>query len=241
MNLYIISFISAVFLIFNISVAASQESPDCAGCHITKPYMKGKVVHAAIKMGCSVCHSDAHNKESKRPKGLSAEIPKLCFNCHDSSKFTDKVIHSPVAGGMCTNCHDPHTSDIGKLLRAAVPDLCYNCHRRFSGKAVHAPVASGLCMSCHKPHAGSNPSLILKPMNGLCMDCHPEVVKKPHIISGTRRWGHPLYGRKYPNKEGERFSCISCHNPHDSDSVRLLRFKATSTFSICINCHKDSY
>jgi len=218
------------------SLSYSEEYTDCMKCHLTKPNLKGKIVHPAVQMGCSVCHPDAHKKSAKDALGLSSDVPQLCFGCHDNTKFSGKVIHSPVAAGMCTFCHNPHSSNVERLLRAPLPDLCYKCHQKFNLKVVHAPVAAGLCLSCHTPHAGRNKSLLLKPLNAICIECHPEVPKKEHVIAG----GHPLFFKDDPIRKGQEFTCVSCHNPHDSDSVRLFRYKveAGKMALLCTYCHK---
>ncbi|HAM53287.1 MAG TPA: hypothetical protein DCP92_22285 [Nitrospiraceae bacterium] len=216
--------------------SSSAEYTDCTKCHVTKPYLKGKVLHPAVEMGCSVCHPDAHKKDTKNPLGLASDVPQLCFMCHDSKTFSDKVIHAPVAAGICTTCHSPHSSDNGKLLRSPVPKLCYTCHEKFDNKYVHAPVAAGMCLTCHTPHAGRNEALLLKPLKETCVQCHQQVLKEEHVIAG----GHPLFLEHDPLRKGKEFTCISCHNPHASDSIRLFRYKVegTNQSMLCNYCHK---
>ena len=117
-----------------------------------------------------------------------------------------------------------------------MPELCYNCHQKFDKKVVHAPVAAGLCFSCHTPHAGGNEALLLKPLNGICIECHPQVPKTEHVIAG----GHPLFLKNDPHREGKEFTCVSCHNPHDSDSMRLFKYKVedNNKYLFCDYCHK---
>jgi predicted CXXCH cytochrome family protein len=75
------------------------------------------------------------------------------------------------------------------------------------------------------------------------------VNKKPHAISGFGKSGHPLGGdtpskkkskgpMKDPKREGKLFSCVSCHNPHSSDSIKLFRYPANSSMALCTHCHK---
>jgi predicted CXXCH cytochrome family protein len=42
-----------------------------------------------------------------------------CYICHDNKKeeFQGKVINPPVAGGGCTDCHDPHQSSLKFQLK----------------------------------------------------------------------------------------------------------------------------
>lgn len=231
--------------------AAAAEGPDCVMCH--EALTKGKVVHAAVQMGCPTCHSaiDAskmpHAKTNKITRGLSSELPDLCYSCHDRNKLTGKFMHAPVGIGMCTSCHNPHRSDNAKLLVSPPPGLCFSCHQKkdFEKKNVHAPAAGGMCLSCHAPHSGENMALLVKDPTGLCLGCHAGVRKKPHAVAGFAGTGHPVglqSGRKKqpddPSRPGKKFYCGSCHNPHSSDSIYLFRYPARSAMGLCTYCHK---
>jgi predicted CXXCH cytochrome family protein len=232
--------LSFVFCLLSVLPALSQESP-CLICHgqFKRP---AKAVHAALGMGCETCHQAVEGMKHPQQKGsikLMQDMPGLCHGCHEESKFKGKVIHSPVAGGMCTGCHNPHQSEFNKILLSDQPDLCYNCHDKadFTKKNVHMAVLGG-CGSCHSPHASQSHALLLQPsINGLCLQCHPNIPQRPHAVA---RWGggHPLRGKNDPVRKGKEFSCISCHDPHSSDSVRLFRYKADSGIGICKYCHK---
>ena len=191
-SLYLLS-ISLYF--FKADIVSSQLT--CLTCH--EQLVKEKNVHAAVHMGCESCHSaiDAsdipHKVKNKIPKGLSAAQPDICYNCHDRSEFTKNNVHMPVAGGMCTSCHNPHSTNYAFILN--------------------------------------------KGYNGLCLDCHGDVSKKPHVI----KRGHPVGsdGRlNDPVIKDRKFDCGSCHVPHSSDSVKLLRYNVKSPIKICIYCHK---
>lgn len=248
--------ISVVFVsLFSIvPLTASAQEIDCLKCHAK--LKKEKVVHPALEMGCPACHTaiDAkalpHKKTSGVSKGLSAELPELCYGCHDKGQFTKKNVHAAVGMG-CTACHNPHSSNNAKLLSSEVPDLCFSCHDKtgFSKKVVHAPVAGGMCLSCHTSHSSEDPALLIKKPYELCLDCHADTVKKPHAVSGFGSGKHPLGEPKKTRKGEEKqlrdpsrpdkpFYCGSCHNPHSTDVGRLFRFNAGSGMSLCTNCHK---
>lgn len=227
-----------------IAKGLSSEQPDlCYGCHDKSKFTK-KTVHAAIGMGCTGCHNPHSSKNSKL---LISEPPGLCFNCHDKKKFEGKTVHPPVAGGMCTSCHSPHSTDTERLLLSTPPDLCLTCHDKaeFSRKNVHMPVAGGMCLSCHMPHVSENIVLLKKEPIEVCYECHNDVRNNPHAVVGFSSKGHPmgepLKGKKEiadPAREGKKFYCGSCHNPHSSDSPRLFRYKAAASFELCMYCHK---
>jgi len=223
--------------------AVAIPDSECTMCH--QPLTQGKVVHTALQMGCQACHtgvdaSQLPHKFSGASKGLSAEPPQLCFGCHQQKDFSASTVHAPVNLGMCTSCHNPHSSAEAKLLVSAMPELCYQCHDQggFQKKVVHAPVATGACTDCHAPHARNNPKLLLRRGPLLCRKCHPRVEKRPHAVVGFRGRGHPLRGKKDPLREGKPFECLSCHLPHASDWARLFRYKAESSFDLCLHCHQ---
>jgi len=220
----------------NFQTVFADESP-CLGCHdqFKKP---GKSVHPALGMGCETCHQAVSGKSHPDEKGsmkLSQDVPGLCFGCHEQSKFNGKTVHSPVAGGMCTSCHNPHQSGSDKLLMSDQPDLCYNCHDKamFTKKVVHAAVMMG-CTTCHNPHAGDFQKLLQKPVNALCQTCHAEMASGQHIMGQIAGAGgfHPVKGRRDPSTPGKELSCISCHNPHSSDSEKLFVVP-----DLCTKCH----
>ncbi|SPP99718.1 hypothetical protein NBG4_110021 [Candidatus Sulfobium mesophilum] len=235
---------SIVASLLGITCRSAYGEAECQQCH--KELTRKKIVHAAVKKGCSVCHSaiDAadipHKKKNTITKGLAAEVPALCFQCHDKKKFENTTIHPPVKDGMCLACHSPHNSDNGKLLQSAVPDLCFNCHDKteFTKKNVHPPVMAG-CFDCHAAHASKYTSLTVKAQTALCTACHtaPEIKNGIHIMRGFAAPGHPVSGKTDPKRQGKRFSCASCHQPHSSDFRKLVRYKNDTPFEICISCH----
>jgi len=208
-------------------------------CH--EDLVQNKPVHAAIKKGCQFCHSaiDAsdvpHKKTNKSSKGLTSEQPELCYGCHAKAKFMKKTIHLAIGMG-CSECHNPHSSKQPKLLVAAMPDPCFKCHHKeeFIKKNIHPPVAQGKCMLCHDPHTSDNGSLLRKEPGKLCLDCHSSVEKKPHTAA-NHSLGNPE--KQDPKRPKKKFTCGSCHNPHASDSIKLLRYPAESEMDICITCH----
>ena len=54
----------------------------------------------------------------------------LCLTCHEDFKQTmsKKFIHTPLAQGDCSGCHNPHAADHGMLLAADDTQICFSCH-----------------------------------------------------------------------------------------------------------------
>jgi len=184
-----------------ITKGLSAEQPElCYGCHGRSEFTK-KVVHAAVGMGCTGCHTPhAGNNE----KLLVAAVPDLCFNCHDKGEFTKTKKHSPIVAGKCLTCHDPHSSDYPGILVKSPNEICLDCHGQIKtsshaggvfGKAGHPlggerslkgagkqpvkdPKRKGKifsCASCHNPHSSDEIKLFRYPAktpSQLCSYCH---------------------------------------------------------------------
>jgi predicted CXXCH cytochrome family protein len=199
--------------------ASAEEGCTSADCHAK--LLKGSTVHP-IAEACDGCHESVetpHPQKGKKTFKLTQEPPDLCYTCHE--KFGDKsVVHFPVQNGMCTTCHNPHSSDQPKLLVQPMKDVCGACHAdHLDFKFMHGPVSAGDCTACHTPHESDNKALLLKEGQELCVGCHvdmPEVLKKKHV--------HPALAA----------GCTSCHNPHGSAFPKLL---ADEGEQVCFTCH----
>lgn len=187
------SFIPVVILFLVDS--ASPQTINCLDCH--KGLTEGRVVHAAVQMGCESCHTgvDAsaipHKFTGK--KGLKEEAPNLCYQCHSKDEFTKKSQHAPVAGGMCLSCHVPHSGQNNSLLTKETSQLCKQCHEDIFtkphvmvGSPPHGHPLTGVkdrkrkgkpfnCLSCHVPHSSEWGKLFryeAQDTAGLCKHCH---------------------------------------------------------------------
>jgi predicted CXXCH cytochrome family protein len=215
----------------------SDADEDCLTCHPV--FNDLKVRHAALDMGCGSCHDKPHAKE-KAVLSLTAEVPDLCYSCHDKALFAKKNQHAPVAGGMCLSCHNPHGSTVPKLLVSQVPELCYTCHDKgaFSKKTVHAPVKDGQCAFCHAPHASDEPFNLTQPVFSLCTTCHDKQASGRHVTMSLDPLGnHPVKSKTDPTRPGRELTCTSCHTPHTSGAKRLFVNDRVSVESLCLHCH----
>jgi len=196
----------------------SSDQPElCFGCHDKSMFQK-KTVHAAISMGCTVCHNP---HSSKNEKLLVDGLPDLCFNCHDKNEFmSKKSIHPPVPAGMCTSCHNPHSSDTAKLLIAEPPDLCFTCHDKtmFTSDTIHLPVSLGLCLTCHAQHQSDNDKLLVSGVPELCFTCHDKA----------------MFSKKNVHMPVAAGMCLSCHGPHASKQRFILLKRPVF---VCLECH----
>lgn len=199
--------------------AIAEEGCVTAKCHAT--LLQGTTVHPVAE-SCEGCHQSVatpHPQKGKQTFSLMQEPPDLCYTCHEQFG-TKKVVHPPAASGMCTTCHNPHSSDQPKLLREPMKDLCGTCHAdHIDFKFLHGPVSAGDCTACHAPHESDNESLLLKQGEELCVTCHvdmEDVLKKKNV--------HPALAS----------GCTSCHNPHGSDHPKMLPDEGPQ---VCFLCH----
>jgi predicted CXXCH cytochrome family protein len=127
------------------------------------------------------------------------------------------------------------------VLAAEKEDKCLDCHDSLDKPIKHA-AAEEDCTYCHGPHEekvgppNDNPYRLTAPLNELCITCH-EGMKEQHPVAGhpTSLPQDPLYPKK-------KFTCISCHNPHQSSMEKLIRYDYSAGNSpykgqFCAVCH----
>jgi len=88
------------------------KDANCSSCHANKT--KGKSVHSAMAIPCTVCHL-ATTEGDMTTLILSMPKEKICFACHEKSAQSQR--HKPGAKGQCVDCHDSHNSVRRSLLR----------------------------------------------------------------------------------------------------------------------------
>ncbi|MCD8491270.1 MAG: cytochrome c3 family protein [Geovibrio sp.] len=123
-------------------------------------------VHAPVADDCTQCH-DPHNSDAKFHL-KAADEKTLCLTCHGDMDpaFKENILtaqfkHKPVEEGSCGECHNPHASDFGQLLRSDTKQICFECHQNLGkiitgSEYVHAPVESDGCNACHNVHGSGN-------------------------------------------------------------------------------------
>ncbi len=172
-----------------------------------------------------------------------------CLGCHDdATKILATTSHwratnprTPAAAQGCETCHGPgraHAESgdpaLIRVFTAISPReasaTCVTCHNR----GPHAQWAGSMhdarnlsCVTCHSVHAPKSESFQLKAatVTETCVTCHKQQVLK------TQRTGH------MPVREG-KLECTSCHNPHGSTNVKLLKVGNWVNES-CVSCHTE--
>jgi DmsE family decaheme c-type cytochrome len=178
-----------------------------------------------------------------------------CLGCHDGQDQTlantphgqSADSRTPAAQRGCETCHGPggrHVEDPGNVktrntFRTMPPNVmppdqasavCTTCHNRgehalWEGSQHESRDVS--CVTCHSVHSFKSEEKQLKAANQiqLCATCHRDKAAK------LDRSGH------MPVREG-KLECTSCHNPHGTTNVRLLRV-GDSTAETCTSCHAE--
>ncbi len=210
-----------VVLIFVYPVKAQDENCLAAGCHDT--FLKKEVIHPAIEEDCLSCHEsngEKHPDSTGTQFTLIAEIPELCYNCHDQ-KDNLTYVHEPVKEGGCLDCHSPHSSDKeGLIIGDEDESICLSCHELEEGKTIHAPYEGQECTYCHTPHHSLRQGLLTAEVPDLCFDCHEDLGELTSLTSV-----HPPFEEE----------CLSCHQPHVARFSSLLIKKSPM---LCLDCHE---
>ena len=105
-----------------------------------------------LEKECAACHDRTSMGK------LVMSQPRLCYQCHENFGEKYNVLHGPVAGGYCSDCHHPHFAKEKNLLKRTGQDLCLNCH--VSGEGFNTTIHEGIedtnCTECHNPHGGED-------------------------------------------------------------------------------------
>jgi DmsE family decaheme c-type cytochrome len=149
---------------------------------------------------------------------------------------------TPAAFHQCETCHGPgekHIDDptvnttIRKFTKMSAREantVCLSCHTNnpqalWRGSAHDARDLA--CTSCHSIHSSKSPTANLKAATevDLCATCHRlQAAKFNRVVH-------------MPLPEG-KMTCSSCHEPHGSTNVKLLRVGNWINES-CLSCHAE--
>ena len=190
------------------------KSETCLNCHPNKK--EGEFVHSAEARGCENCHQ-AKSENQKTTITLVAAGGDLCAMCHEAKN--DPVLHGPYKNGQCLACHDPHASEFKAQTRAP---------------------GNSLCLECHSPRRVNSETVTLFnswSMSGTDFEAIPKIELDATQRSGHPWMGHPVAERPDPSRQGEKMSCLSCHQPHTSTLANLIVAPKPGT-DVCETCHE---
>lgn len=186
-----------------------------------------ETIAVTLLVGVMLCLGSLSVQAAGKYKLKPGAQGKLCLECHVAfgDKMKSKHVHTPLADGDCTGCHNPHASNHGKLMAGPADSICYNCHEQAvpeGAKSAHQPVAAGECVSCHDPHASNNPANLVEGGSKLCFSCHQEL-------------GEKIAANKYGHAPVEQ-NCQRCHKAHASEQGENLLVAEQP--GLCLECHR---
>jgi predicted CXXCH cytochrome family protein len=111
---------------------------------------------AKTKKDCVRCHGNRLQMGFSREVQMTAKVPGLCYECHESLIPTamEGWVHGPVSVGVCLFCHDPHRTQHQHLLKRPIPDLCFWCHEKKAIELIpdHSQEIYSKCNYCREGH-----------------------------------------------------------------------------------------
>ena len=206
---------------------------------------------AAIGLAAAGSRSTADPKTASVTQTTGFVGDETCATCHEpQSNALRTTLHgkaqnekTPAGSGQaCETCHGPGQKHVDSSKKedirrfTAMPareanDTCLSCHAKnashtnFQGSMHDARNVS--CVTCHSVHSFKSERAQLKTVTVVqtCESCHkPEAMK-------LQKSGH------MPVREA-KMDCTSCHSPHGSQNVRMLKVGNTIN-EACASCHAE--
>lgn len=194
---------------------------------------------------------DEEEAEAPRARSFTYTGTPKCARCHMKElKGYREGPHgrqwderTPAAELGCETCHGPgqaHDDEpaekelvlrpFTRMAPREVNQFCQTCHNG----SQHAEWDAGMhaarnvsCVNCHSIHRPKADKAQLKEasVTATCASCHRDKAAK------IQRGSH------MPVREG-KMECTSCHSPHGTTNVRMLKGGSTVTES-CMSCHAE--
>jgi predicted CXXCH cytochrome family protein len=214
--------------------------------------------HAALDMGCDTCHTihkTGPEATTENQFHLTKSAPALCVDCHDVKDASLQKAHQnqPFGTANCLTCHDPHSSDVPKLMAKFLhppfaEKSCDTCHAApKDGKVVLTQAEpKTICITCHSDKAEQiEKAKVQHPgAAGDCTDCHnPHAGNTPAFVQpnpvavclNCHSEQAELQKKAHLHQPAFQQGCATCHDPHGGDNDHLLRTAKVN--SLCLECH----
>jgi predicted CXXCH cytochrome family protein len=190
---------------------------------------------------CTSCHNPKDKAISTAHGGIT-KFERGCVRCHDAhASKNEKLIHEfkqhpPFADRACDACHEPPNKDGSARLSESLSETCLACHSdraEAEGRKDHPHLySSGIdCTQCHSGHVSRPDRMLVDDAWITCRNCHEDIKDIDHPNQG-----HPSFKLRGedPLRPGRRFSCVTCHDPHDGKDPKMMR---KPFFHLCVECH----
>jgi DmsE family decaheme c-type cytochrome len=242
--------VSTIFyvVILTFASAYAYQSSACLDCHEEYENSLSSTSHSGtnkkVEITCLSCHID-YTDHLEEPEAGNITNPALldpfealdiCSSCHfgkSESDFAHASSHFK-ANVNCSGCHKVHNANVygvSILAQKNINETCFKCHVQeqysFTLLSSH-PVKSGAmtCIDCHDYFKNIGESFTTANKNSACYKCHTE-------MDGPFLYEHEA-NRDFGLEDG---GCLSCHDPHGSAFVNLLK---EPVFELCQQCHQVS-
>ncbi len=158
---------------------------------------------------------------------------------YQSRLVPDEYIYNPFhteqQEGPCKVCHRLQVNDNDLSPAKPADNICYQCHRSKFTNVTYQHKAAGInweCLKCHQAEAfesNNNGDSLVKfsikegrEVAPLCYNCHKDKQQQ-------------VEDYEYVHGPVAMEGCNMCHNPHGSNTEKLLQ-KDIST--MCVECHE---
>ena len=183
----------------------NEIMPQCKTCH--------GLIHGEKFAVCATCHSNPHAPKTQMT--MSAEMSKVCGDCHTK---TAKVLKDNPSKHTKVDCSACHHNKHGYI------PSCMECHKPHSANQTVKD-----CLVCHPVHS---PLVIKYPentANDVCGGCHSAVYSK---IKNTSSKHGQVACAKCHTRHKYLPKCQDCHaKPHGESLLKK--------FPNCLQCHGD--
>lgn len=159
-----------------------------------------------------------------------------CLQCHVEliPMMSWPTVHDPFGNEQCTSCHTPH----GEIVERSIFEEVGEAYQRIrtlvewlplkivldvfdTGEDSTEPGVKEVLTEALTARVKGETSELVLPRDELCWLCHGGL-------------GEQL-GWEYPHEPFEQGECIGCHNPHATQTRRLL---VVETRDLCVLCHQ---
>jgi predicted CXXCH cytochrome family protein len=218
----------------NDALLVQPQSALCVGCHTDIAALASlPSQHEPFSdepcTACHVPHGSQYGPLLRNPQ------PNICYRCHPQIGVAmQRDSHHPEE---CSRCHGVHAASHDKLLFAdAGNDLCYSCHPTISLSYLQSPHSRLVCVDCHVAHGSQFGALRREEPTSLCSSCHK--ADEPHIRfvgEGAHRATPQFFD---VHAEAPLTCTSSCHNPHGTPYLYMMRDLEWYFDGTCLRCHK---